>query len=58
MKIKFDAQQIKIIGYFAIAIVILNLVLFAFTVIKWPVFLTVLALAYIFVKFGLPKLKK
>tara|TARA_Y100000031_G_C8166469_1_gene359600 strand:+ start:489 stop:659 length:171 start_codon:yes stop_codon:yes gene_type:complete len=50
-------KQIKLIGIIAVIIVILNLVLFSFTVISWQVFLVVLALAFIFVKWGLPRLK-
>ena len=50
-------KQIKIIGIIAVIIVVLNLFLFSFTVISWQVFLVILLLAFIFVKWGLPKLK-
>ena len=50
-------KQIKIIGIIAVLIVILNLFLFSFTVISWQFFLVVLLLAFIFVKWGLPRIK-
>tara|TARA_Y100000310_G_scaffold181692_1_gene181699 strand:+ start:148 stop:312 length:165 start_codon:yes stop_codon:yes gene_type:complete len=50
-------KQIKIVGIVAVIIVLLNLVLFSFTVISWQVFLVVLVFGYVFVKWGLPKLK-
>ena len=50
-------KQIRIIGIIAVVIVILNLVLFSFTVISWQVFAIVLLAAFIFVKWGLPRIK-
>jgi hypothetical protein len=51
-------QKLKLIGYVAVGIVLLNILLFALTVYSWVVFLVILALGYIFVKWGLPKLKE
>ena len=53
-----DAKKIKLIGYLVLFILILNLVFFAFVMINWVVFWSVLILAFIFVKWGLPKLKE
>jgi len=50
-------KQIKIIGVIAVIIVVLNMFLFAFTVIPWQVFLGVLLSAFIFVKWVLPRMK-
>ena len=49
---------LKIIGVLAIALILLNFVLFVFTLIPWQVFLFVLALGVAFVYWGLPRLKK
>jgi len=47
----------KIISIIVLIIVLLNFFLFIFTVISWIIFLGVLGLAYLFVKFGLPRMK-
>lgn len=49
--------KLKIVGFFVLAIMVLNLILFAFRIIDWIVFLAVLALGFLFVKKGLPWLK-
>jgi len=51
-------KQIKVIGIIAVVIVVLNLFLFSFTVISWQIFLVILVLGYVFLKLGLPRLKK
>lgn len=48
----------KFIGYAILTIVILNLILFAFVVTNWIVFWAVLAVAFVLVKWGIPKLRK
>ncbi|MBT5740097.1 hypothetical protein HOI26_03270 [Candidatus Woesearchaeota archaeon] len=52
------ASTLKLIGYVVLLLVILNLILFAFVVTNWIVFWIVIAIAFIFVKWGLPKLKE
>ncbi|MBT4539731.1 hypothetical protein HOC32_05575 [Candidatus Woesearchaeota archaeon] len=52
------ASTLKLIGYIVLLLVILNLILFAFVVTNWIVFWIVIAIAFIFVKWGLPKLKE
>lgn len=53
-----NSKQLKVLGYVVIGLMVLNLVLFAFTVINWVMFLVILALGYVFVKWGLPRLRK
>jgi len=52
-----NEKNLKKVGYIAVAIVIINFLLFIFTKISWQVFLIILAIAYVFNKFMLPKLK-
>lgn len=49
--------QLKLIGYFVLLILILNLVLFAFTFTNWIIFWAVLLLGFIFVWKILPWVK-
>ncbi len=51
-------QKLKIIGYFVLIILILNLVVFGIGWINWMVFWGVIALGALFVYKGLPKLKE
>ena len=51
-------QKLKLWGYFILLILILNLVMFAFTIINWIVFWGVIIIGAIFVYKVLPKLKK
>ena len=53
-----NKKKLKITGYFVLAILLLNIILFAFTIIHWMVFWTVIVLGAIFVYKVLPKLKK
>ena len=50
--------RLKLVGGFVLVIVVLNLILFAFRVIDWIVFLIILASGFLFVKKGLPWLKE
>jgi hypothetical protein len=50
-------KQLKLIGYFVLVILVLNIVLFAFTIINWLTFWIIIALGAIFIKFVLPKMK-
>ena len=51
-------KDLKVVGIFAIVIVVLNIFLFAFTVISSTIFWAVIVIAAIFVYFVLPKLKE
>lgn len=51
-------KTIKIIGLAVLVVVVLNLILFAFVVTNWLVFWLVLAFAFFFVKWVLPRMKK
>jgi len=51
-------KKLRIIGYVALGIMLLNILLFSLTIYNWLVFLIILAIGYIFVKFGLPKIKE
>jgi Mn2+/Fe2+ NRAMP family transporter len=52
-----DRKQLKLTGYFVLVILVLNIVLFAFTVIDAIVFWIVIILGALFVYKVLPKLK-
>ena len=52
-----NQKQIKIVGYVVLAILVLNILLFAFVMINWVVFWSVLGAGFIFVKWILPRLK-
>ena len=51
-------NRLKVIGVVAVVVMVLNLVLFAFTIIPWQIFLFVVALGAGFAYWGLPRLKK
>ncbi|HLD73245.1 MAG TPA: hypothetical protein VJA23_06720 [Candidatus Nanoarchaeia archaeon] len=51
-------NSLKIIGYFILFILILNLILFAFRIIGWIVFWLVILSGALFVYVLLPRLKK
>ena len=51
-------KTIKIVGLAVLVVVILNLILFAFVVTNWLVFWLVLAFAFFFVKWVLPRMKR
>lgn len=51
-------EKLKLLGYVLVLVVVLNLVLFAFRVIDWKVFLVVLGLGFIFSKWGLGWLRE
>ncbi|HIJ12039.1 TPA: hypothetical protein HA278_08335 [Candidatus Woesearchaeota archaeon] len=51
-------KDLKIVGIVAIIIVVLNIFLFAFTVISSAIFWSVIVVAAVFVYFVLPKLKE
>ncbi|MBT4650982.1 hypothetical protein HOC13_00480 [Candidatus Woesearchaeota archaeon] len=53
-----NEQKLKLVGFLVIFIVVVNLILFVFTIINWTVFLVVLGAGYAFNKWGLPKLKE
>ena len=50
--------HLKLIGYAVLVVLILNIVLFAFVMINWVVFWTIIAVCAVFVYKVLPKLKK
>lgn len=50
--------RLKLVGGFVLVIMVLNLILFAFRVIDWIVFLIILALGFLFAKKVLPWLKE
>jgi len=52
-----NEKNLKLVGYIAVAVVLINFLLFIFTVISWQIFLVILIIAYVFNKFALPKLK-
>ena len=52
-----NKKELKIVGYVAAGVMLLNFLLFIFTYINWLTFVIVLGLGYIFVKYGLPRLK-
>jgi hypothetical protein len=52
-----NEKQLKWVGYVAAGIMLLNFLLFIFTYINWLTFVVVLAVGYLFVKYGLPRLK-
>ena len=52
-----NQKNLKLIGYIAVVVVVINFLLFIFTVISWEIFLVILILAYIFNKLILPKIK-
>jgi len=51
-------KKLKVIGYVALGIMLLNILFFSLTLYSWLVFLIVLAVGYLFVKFGLPRIKE
>ncbi len=51
-------NKLKLVGYFVVAILILNLLLFAFGIVNWMVLWGVIAIGAIFVWKVLPWLKK
>jgi hypothetical protein len=53
-----NKKNLKKIGYIAMSIMVLNIILFAFTVINATVFWIVIILGAIFTYFILPKLKE
>jgi hypothetical protein len=53
-----NPKQLKIIGYVAIVVMVLNVFLFAFTVISPAIFWIVILLGAIFVYKVLPKMKR
>lgn len=53
-----NSRSLKILGFVVALIVVLNMVLFAFTIIGAGVFWTVIVLGAVFVYFVLPRLKK
>jgi hypothetical protein len=50
-------KNLKIIGYFAVGIMVLNVILFSFRVIGWEIFWAIILLGAVFVYVVLPKLK-
>ncbi|MDP3640446.1 MAG: hypothetical protein Q8R53_04590 [Nanoarchaeota archaeon] len=50
-------KTVKIIGLAVLLVVVLNLILFAFVLINWIIFWGVLAAAFFFVKWVLPRMK-
>ena len=50
-------QRLKLIGYFVLAVLIANLVLFAFQLVNWIFFWSVIILGAIFAYKIVPKLK-
>ena len=53
-----NPSQLKLVGYFFLILLILNIVLFSFQVINWIVFWGVIIIGALFVYFVLPRLKK
>ncbi len=53
-----NQQKLKLTGYFVLAILIANLILFALQLINWMTFWGVIILGFLFVWKGLPKLKE
>lgn len=51
-------QQLKIIGYFFLVILILNLLLFALRIISGSIFWAVIVVGAVLVYWVLPKMKK
>jgi hypothetical protein len=51
-------QKLKLIGYFVLIILIINLIVFGMGLINWMVFWGIIALGALFVYKGLPKLKE
>ncbi|MBT4804600.1 hypothetical protein HON71_00335 [Candidatus Woesearchaeota archaeon] len=52
-----NPQKLKLTGYFILAILIANLILFALRLINWITFWGVILLGFLFVWKVLPKLK-
>lgn len=53
-----NSNSLKLVGVVLISIIILNLILFSFTIIDWKVFLAVLALIALVAYKVVPKMKK
>ena len=51
-------QRLKLIGYFMIAVMVLNVILFSFRIINVAVFWAVIIIGFIFVWKVIPILKK
>lgn len=51
-------EKLKLVGYFVLAVMILNLILFAFGVINWIAFWGIIIVGAIFVYKVLPWLKE
>lgn len=51
-------KTIKIAGLIVLLIVVVNLILFAFVITNWIIFWLVLAAAFFFVKWVLPRMKR
>tara|TARA_Y100000310_G_C20345872_1_gene651991 strand:- start:433 stop:609 length:177 start_codon:yes stop_codon:yes gene_type:complete len=51
-------QKLKLTGYFILTLLMLNLILYAMRLINWIVFWGVILIGFVFVKQGLPWLKK
>ena len=51
-------SMVKMIGMVILVVVLLNLILFAFVITNWIVFWAILAAAFFFVKWVLPRMRK
>jgi hypothetical protein len=53
-----NQQRLKLIGYVVLAVLIANLLLYAFQLVNWIFFWGVIILGALFVYKGLPKLRE
>ncbi|HLD00971.1 MAG TPA: hypothetical protein VJC39_04455 [Candidatus Nanoarchaeia archaeon] len=57
MKLSLKSISSKPLGIILILVILLNFILFAFTIINWIVFVVVLGISYILMKKLVPKIK-